>query len=124
MADLLGRAERSSPEALQGRAAGTGLDGKSARRAIIDRAAMRAFDRVVCSGHCCLADGRIWLQPSGSTLALRDAIAFAVHFENVDVMGEAIEQGAGQSLGTEHAGPLIEWQVTGHEGRGPVRIAG
>jgi hypothetical protein len=30
--------------------------------------------------HCCLADGRIWLQPSGSTLALREAIAFAVHF--------------------------------------------
>jgi hypothetical protein len=41
-ADLLGRAERSSPEALQGRAVGAGLDGECAHRAIIDRAAMRA----------------------------------------------------------------------------------
>ena len=35
MADLLGRAERSSPEAAQRRAAGAGLDGESAHRAII-----------------------------------------------------------------------------------------
>ena len=35
MADLLGRAERSSPEAAQRRAAGAGLDGERAHRAII-----------------------------------------------------------------------------------------
>jgi hypothetical protein len=29
---------------------------------------------------------------SGSTLALREPIALAVHFEDVDVVGEAIQQ--------------------------------
>ena len=42
MTDLLGRAERSSPEAAKRRAAGAGVDGESAHRAIIDLAAMRA----------------------------------------------------------------------------------
>ena len=54
---------------------------------------------VFISGCCRLAEGRIWLWASGSTLALCEAIAFAVHFENVDVMGQAIEQGAGEPLG-------------------------
>jgi hypothetical protein len=38
---LLGRAERSSPKAAQRRAAGAGLDGERAHRAIIRAAAMR-----------------------------------------------------------------------------------
>src|SRR5262245_24228244 len=42
MADLLGRAERSSLEAAERRAAGAGLAGESAHRAIIDCAAMLA----------------------------------------------------------------------------------
>ena len=42
---------------------------------------------------------------SGSTLALREAVALAVHFEDVDVVGQQIEQRAGQSLGPEHTGP-------------------
>jgi hypothetical protein len=46
-----------------------------------------------------LVEGGILLRASGPTLALRKAIAFAVHFENVDVMGQAIEQGAGEPLG-------------------------
>jgi hypothetical protein len=29
---------------------------------------------------------------------LFEAVALAVHFENVDVMGQTIEQGAGQAL--------------------------
>ena len=45
MADLLGRAERSSPEAAQRRAAGAGLDGESAHRAIILVAAMPVLVR-------------------------------------------------------------------------------
>ena len=38
---LLGRAERSSPKAAQRRAAGAGLDGERADRAIIRAVAMR-----------------------------------------------------------------------------------
>jgi hypothetical protein len=34
-------------------------------------------------------------------LALFEAVAVAVHFEEVNVMGEPIEQRAGQSLGAE-----------------------
>src|SRR6266567_3052617 len=46
-------------------------------------------------------------------LALFEAIAVAVHFEDMDVVGEPIEQRAGQPLGPEHAGPLVD-----HGGRG------
>ena len=49
-------------------------------------------------------------------LALFEAIAVAVHFEDVDVVGQPIEQRAGQPLGPEHAGPLVERQITGDEG--------
>ena len=34
--------------------------------------------------------------------------AVAVHLEDVDVVGKAIEQRAGQPLGAEDAGPLVE----------------
>jgi len=42
-ADLLGRAERSSPEAAERRAAGAGLDGEERAPAIMIIAAMRAL---------------------------------------------------------------------------------
>src|SRR5271166_4501241 len=59
---------------------------------------------------------RIGLRASGAALTLGKPIALAVHFKNVDMMGEAIEQGAGQPLGAEDAGPFVEWQVAGHDG--------
>jgi len=43
--------------------------------------------------------------------ALFEAEALAVHLENVDMMGEPVEQRAGQAFGTEDAGPFIEWQI-------------
>ena len=43
--------------------------------------------------------------------ALLEAVAVAVHLEDVDVVGEPIEESAGQALGGEHAGPLVERQV-------------
>src|SRR3974377_462058 len=54
-----------------------------------------------------------------ASLALGEPVAFAVHFENVDMMGQAIEQGAGEPLGSEYAGPFVERQIAGHEGRAP-----
>jgi hypothetical protein len=48
---------------------------------------------------------------SGSRLAgaaLCEAVAQAVHFEDVDVMGQAVEQGSGEPLVAEDAGPLVE----------------
>src|SRR5713226_775626 len=48
--------------------------------------------------------------------ALLEAIAVAVHFEDVDVVCQPVEQRAGQPLGAEHAGPFVEGQVGGDDG--------
>src|SRR5271155_1137899 len=50
------------------------------------------------------------------SLALFEPVAVAVHFEDVDVMGQAVEQRAGEPFGAEHAGPLVERQIAGDEG--------
>src|ERR1700726_1779378 len=49
-------------------------------------------------------------------LALFEAIAVAVHFEDVDVVCQSIEQCASQPLGPEHAGPFVERQIAGDDG--------
>ena len=48
---------------------------------------------------------------------LLEAIALTVPLEDLDVMGEAIEKGSGQTLGAEHLGPLIEglWRSVKYE---------
>ncbi len=49
--------------------------------------------------------------------ALFEAEAVAVHLEDVDVVGEAVEQCAGEALRTKDLGPLGEGQVAGEHGR-------
>ena len=49
--------------------------------------------------------------------ALLEAVAVAVHLEDVDVMREAIQQSAGEAFRTEDFGPLLERQVGGDHGR-------
>jgi hypothetical protein len=44
---------------------------------------------------------------------LREAIAFAFHLEDVDVVGQSVEKGTGQALGAEGFRPFVEWQVAG-----------
>ena len=56
------------------------------------------------------------LRPALALLALFEAIAAAVHFEDVDVVCQPIEQRTGQPLGPKHAGPLVERQIAGDEG--------
>ena len=60
--------------------------------------------------------GSGWLIVTDPALALLEAVAVAVHLEDVDVVGEPVEQSAGQALGGEHAGPLIEGQIAGDDG--------
>ena len=48
--------------------------------------------------------------------ALIEPIAVAVHLEDIDVMGEAVEERAGQAFEAEHLGPFVEWQVGGDQG--------
>ena len=40
--------------------------------------------------------------------ALCQAVGFAVHFQDVDVVGQAVEERAGEALLSERGGPLIE----------------
>src|SRR4051812_20724850 len=49
-----------------------------------------------------------------------EAVALAVHLEDVDVVGEPVEERAGEPLGAEHARPLVERQVAGDQDRAPL----
>jgi hypothetical protein len=62
---------------------------------------------------------------TGSALSLlgcREPEAFTVHLQDMDMMGEAIEQRAREPLRSEDRGPFVEWQVAGHQ-RGAAFIA-
>src|SRR3712207_2340467 len=61
-----------------------------------------------------LIRGGVLALPSPTRL---QAIALAVHLENVDVVGEPVEQRAGQPFGAEDARPLVERQVAGDQDR-------
>jgi len=50
-------------------------------------------------------------------LAVFEPEAVAVHLEDVNVVGKAIEQRASKAFGGEHAGPLVEGQVAGDYNR-------
>ncbi len=45
------------------------------------------------------------------------AVALAVHLEDVDVVGQPVEQRAGEPFGAEDARPLVERQVAGDQDR-------
>jgi len=37
--------------------------------------------------------------------------AFAIHFQNMHMVGEPIQKSSGKALGTKDLGPFIEWQI-------------
>jgi len=43
--------------------------------------------------------------------ALLESVTVAVHFQDVDMMGDAVEQSPGEAFGAEDLGPFFEWQV-------------
>ena len=47
--------------------------------------------------------------------AVLEAIAVAVHLEDVDVVGEAVQQRGGEPFGAEHVSPLVERKIGGHQ---------
>ena len=47
------------------------------------------------------------------------AEAVAIHFEDVDMVGEAVEQGSGKAFEAEDLGPFGEGQVRSEHGRTP-----
>ena len=44
-----------------------------------------------------------------------EAVAVAVHLQDVDVVGEAVQQRPGEALRSEHLGPLVEGQIGGDQ---------
>jgi hypothetical protein len=50
-------------------------------------------------------------------LALLEAVALAVHLQDVHVVGEAVQQCAGQPFRPQHFGQLLKGQVAGHQRR-------
>ena len=48
--------------------------------------------------------------------ALRQAVGFAVHLQDVDVVGQAVEERAGETFLAERGGPLVERQVGCNDG--------
>ena len=53
-------------------------------------------------------------------MALVETIALAVHFQDMDMVGEAVQQSPGQTFRAEYLGPFIERQVGGHQDRAPL----
>ena len=51
-----------------------------------------------------------------------EPVTLSVHLQDVNVMGEPIQQRAGQPLRSESLGPFVERQITGHQ-RGAAFIA-
>jgi hypothetical protein len=49
---------------------------------------------------------------------LLEAVGVGVHFQDVDMVGDVVQQGAGEPFGTEDLDPFIEGQVAGDERRG------
>ena len=51
--------------------------------------------------------------------AALEAVAVAVHLQDVDVVGEPVQQGSGEPLGSEDVGPLVEGEVGGDQDGAP-----
>ena len=56
----------------------------------------------------------------GALPAVAEAVAVAVHLQDMDVVGEPVQQRAGEAFRTEHLGPLIERQVGGDQDGAPL----
>ena len=46
---------------------------------------------------------------------MAEAAAVAVHLQDMDVVGEPVQQRAGEAFRSEHLGPLVERQVGGDQ---------
>ena len=52
--------------------------------------------------------------------AVPEPVALAVHLQDVHVVGEPVQQRAGEAFRPEDLGPLIEWEVGGHHDGTPL----
>src|SRR4029450_9672900 len=54
---------------------------------------------------------------SGGRLCLFSPVALPVQFQNMDMVGETIEQRAGETLALKDACPFLEWKIRRDNGR-------
>ena len=66
----------------------------------------------------------IWYGLFSALPALFGAEAFSVLFQNMDVMGQPVEQCTCEALRSKGAGPFIERQVGGDDDRAPFIALG
>ena len=62
---------------------------------------------------------RFWRLGPGVLPAALEPVAVAVHFQDVDVMSEPVQQRPGEPLGAEDGGPLVEGEVGGDQDGAP-----
>ena len=62
----------------------------------------------------------VWWRRCGGLPAALEPVALAVHLQDVDVMGEPVQQRPGQPLRAEDLGPFVEWQVGGDQDGAPL----
>ena len=75
-----------------------------------------------CQG--ALAGGQLFSVFGFGFSAFAQTEAFAVHFENVNVVREPVEDRAGQALCSEGFGPFVEWQVGCDDDRAALLTCG
>ena len=61
------------------------------------------------------ASGRRGGRVGAGLLAVFEAVAVAGELEDVDVMGQPVEQRAGEAFGAEDLGLFVEGEIRGHE---------
>ena len=61
----------------------------------------------------------VWRLGSGVLPAALEAVAVAVHLQDVNVVGESVQQRPGEPFGAEHVGPLVKGEVGGDQDGAP-----
>ena len=93
-----------------------GARGGSPSRYCMEYLRRRAGGGAVLSGFCRR------LIVTYAAFAVLEPEAVGVHLEDVNVVGETIEQRASKALGGEHAGPLVKGQVAGDDNRADLSL--
>ncbi len=52
----------------------------------------------------------------GDFSTLREAIAFAVHLQDADMVRQPVEERTGEAFGAEGFGPFLKGQIAGDQG--------
>ena len=74
------------------------------------------------AGYASSGSSEAW--DAGVLLAALEAVALAVHLQDVHVVGEPVQQRSGEAFRAEDFGPLVERQIGGHQDGAPLVALG